>query len=559
MTGLIDAAFSRTRVVALTLVLMLTVGIYSYVSIPKESSPEIPIPVIYVVTTLDGISPEDSERLLVEPLESELSSLTGLKQLNASAGEGYASVTMEFEPGFDADEALDRVREGVDRAQNDLPDDASDPSVNEVNTALFPILTVVLSGPVPERTLNQIAEDLRDEIENVNGVLEVDIGGSRTELLEVLIDPTVFETYNISFDELIGQISRNNQLIAAGAIETGAGRIVLKVPGLIEEVSDLLELPVKVRGDTVVTFADVATVRRTYEDPTSFARINGQPALALEIKKRVGANIIETVAASKAVIEAAQNDWPESVRINYLLDESEQVETMLSDLEANVIAAVILVMIVIVYALGVRSALLVGLAIPGAFLAGVTALWLMGYTMNIVVLFSLILVVGMLVDGAIVTTELADRKLQEGENPRAAYAFAAKRMSWPIIASTATTLSVFLPLLFWEGVVGEFMKFLPITVILTLGASLFMALVFIPIVGGIIGKRQPQTAREKAALHAAEAGDPREIRGFTGAYVRLLEWAILRPVATAGLALAMLIGSFGLYGQFGNGVTFFPS
>ncbi|MEL6426692.1 MAG: efflux RND transporter permease subunit, partial [Pseudomonadota bacterium] len=559
MTGLIDAAFSRTRVVALTLVLMLTVGIYSYVSIPKESSPEIPIPVIYVVTTLDGISPEDSERLLVEPLESELSSLTGLKQLNASAGEGYASVTMEFEPGFDADEALDRVREGVDRAQNDLPDDASDPSVNEVNTALFPILTVVLSGPVPERTLNQIAEDLRDEIENVNGVLEVDIGGSRTELLEVLIDPTVFETYNISFDELIGQISRNNQLIAAGAIETGAGRIVLKVPGLIEEVSDLLELPVKVRGDTVVTFADVATVRRTYEDPTSFARINGQPALALEIKKRVGANIIETVAASKAVIEAAQNDWPESVRINYLLDESEQVETMLSDLEANVIAAVILVMIVIVYALGVRSALLVGLAIPGAFLAGVTALWLMGYTMNIVVLFSLILVVGMLVDGAIVTTELADRKLQEGENPRAAYAFAAKRMSWPIIASTATTLSVFLPLLFWEGVVGEFMKFLPITVILTLGASLFMALVFIPVVGGIIGKRQPQTAREKAALHAAEAGDPREIRGFTGAYVRLLEWAILRPVATAGLALAMLMGSFGLYGQFGNGVTFFPS
>ncbi|MEL6680879.1 MAG: efflux RND transporter permease subunit, partial [Pseudomonadota bacterium] len=317
MSGLIDAAFSRTRVVALTLVLMLTVGVYSYVSIPKESSPEIPIPVIYVVTTLDGISPEDSERLLVEPLEAELSSLTGLKQLDGSAGEGYASVTMEFEPGFDADEALDKVREGVDRAKSDLPSDASDPTVNEVNTALFPILTAVLSGPVPERTLNQIAEDLRDEIENVGGVLEVDIGGSRTELLEVLIDPTVFETYNISFDELIGQISRNNQLIAAGAIETGAGRIVLKVPGLIEEVEDLLELPVKVRGDTVVTFADVANVRRTFEDPTSFARINGQPALALEIKKRVGANIIETVAAAKAVVEAAKGEWPESVRVNY--------------------------------------------------------------------------------------------------------------------------------------------------------------------------------------------------------------------------------------------------
>ena len=303
----------------------------------------------------------------------------------------------------------------------------------------------------------------------------------------------MFETYNISFEELIGQINRNNQLIAAGAIENGAGRIVLKVPGLIEDIEDVMSLPVIVRGDTVVTFADVATIRRTFEDPTGFARIDGQPALALEIKKRSGSNIIETVAAVRALIEDAQGEWPDSVTIDYMQDESEQVKTMLSDLEANVIAAVILVMIVIVWALGIRSALLVGLAIPGAFLAGVTALLLMGFTMNLVVLFSLILVVGMLVDGAIVTTELADRRLQEGDEPKAAYAYAAKRMAWPIIASTATTLSVFFPLLFWSGTVGEFMKFLPITVILTLTASLFMALIFIPVVGGIIGKKPPQS------------------------------------------------------------------
>ena len=349
------------------------------------------------------------------------------------------------------------------------------------------------------------------------------------------------------------------RLIAAGAIENGAGRIVLKVPGLIEDVKDVMALPVKVRGDTVVTFADVATIRRTFEDPTGFARIDGQPALALEIKKRSGSNIIETVAAVRALIEETRADWPENVTIDYMQDESEQVETMLSDLEANVIAAVILVMIVIVWALGIRSALLVGLAIPGAFLAGVTALLVMGYTMNLVVLFSLILVVGMLVDGAIVTTELADRRLQEGDTPKAAYRFAAERMAWPIIASTATTLSVFFPLLFWTGTVGEFMKFLPITVILTLTASLFMALIFIPVVGGLIGKKPPQSAAAKQALHAAENGDPRTLKGFTGGYVRVLQFAILRPWATLIMAVTFLLASFGAYGQFGNGISFFPS
>ena len=559
MNSLIAAAFARARVVALLLISILTIGAVGYVAIPKESSPEVAIPIIYVVTTLEGISPEDSERLLVEPLETELSSIEGLKEMTGSAAEGYASVTLEFDPGFESEEALSKVREAVDRAKTDLPEDATEPSVNEVNTSLFPILTTILSGPVPERTLIRIAEDLQDDMEALEGVLEVDIGGTREELLEVLIDPTVFETYNLTFEELIGQISRNNRLIAAGAIDTGAGRLVLKVPGLIEDLDDVLNMPVKVRGTTVVTFADIATVRRTYRDPDSFARIDGQPALALEIKKRVGANIIETVAQVKDVIEQSSRDWPDTVRIEYMQDESAQVEDMLGDLENNVIAAVVLVMIVIVFALGIRTSILVGLSIPGAFLAGVAVLWMMGYTMNIVVLFSLILVVGMLVDGAIVTTELADRRLLAGDTPRQAYSHAAKRMAWPIIASTATTLSVFFPLLFWDGIVGEFMKFLPITVIVTLGASLLMALIFIPVLGGLIGKAQPQSPRQRAQLAAAETGDPRDMKGLAGGYVAALEWAILRPGRTLIFALIALVASFVAYGQFGTGVSFFPS
>lgn len=559
MNGLIDAAFSRTRVVFLTLIAILGVGALSYVSIPKESAPEVPIPIIYVSTSIDGISPEDSERLLVEPLETELSSISGLKKLTGTGSEGHASVQLEFEAGFDSEEALKNVRDAVDRAKSDLPQDATDPTVTEINTALFPILTAILSGPVPERTLNKIANDLKDKFESLEGVLEVDIGGERVELLEVLIEPTAFETYGISFEELIGQISRNNSLIAAGAIENGAGRIVLKVPGLIEDITDVMALPVKVRGDTVVTFADVATVRRTFEDPSGFARINGQPALALEVKKRSGSNIIETVEQVRALVDEASKEWPESVTVRYMQDESEQVKSMLSDLEANVIAAIILVMIVIVWSLGIRSAILVGLSIPGAFLAGVAAIWIMGYTMNIVVLFALILVVGMLVDGAIVTTEYADRRLQDGYSPKEAYSAAAKRMAWPIIASAATTLSVFFPLLFWNGVVGQFMKYLPITVILTLTASLFMALIFIPVVGGVIGKRPPQSKKDKIALHSAERGDPRDMKGWTGFYVRLLHWAILRPITTLISAVFMLFAAFNLYGHFGNGVSFFPA
>ena len=559
MRTLIDAAFSRSTTVVLVLLFLLSVGSLAYVAIPKEASPEIAIPIVYVSTGIEGISPDDAETQLAEPLETELASLEGLDEMISTAAEGYASIQLEFEPGFDAGAALDDVREAVDRAASELPDDASDPVVTEINTSLFPVLTAILSGPVPERALVGIANDVKDELEGLEGVLEVDIGGDREELLEVIIDPTTLETYGISFEQLVSTVSRNNRLIAAGAIDSGAGRLVLKVPGLIEDMGDVMSLPVKVEGNTVVTFEDVALTRRTFEQPSGFARIDGQPALSLEIKKRSGANIIETVAAARAAIAEMSGDWPASVGVEYLQDESEQVETLLGDLQNNVVAAVVLVMIVIVATLGLRNSILVGLAIPGSFLTGVAILWAMGYTMNIVVLFSLILVVGMLVDGAIVTVELAERRMGDGEAPRGAYAEAAKRMAWPIIASTATTLAVFLPLLFWQGMVGEFMRFLPITVIATLSVSLFMALVFIPVLGGVIGRPNPQGARQRARLAASEAGDPMAVGGLTGLYLRALRASATRPVATLLFAVALMLAAFGGYAQFGRGVEFFPS
>lgn len=559
MNAIINAAFSRGRTVALCFVMIILMGGSAYFNIPKESEPDIPIPIIYVSAFHEGIAPEDAERLLARPLEKELQSIEGIKEMRSVAGEGYASVTLEFDAGFDSDQAIQDVRDKVDLAKSELPPESDEPRVTEINVALFPVITVVLSGNLPERMLVTAAREIKDNVEALPGVLSVDIGGDREEVLEVIANSSVMETYDISFTDLFTLLQRNNRLVAAGALDTGAGRMILKVPGVIEEIEDVLNLPIKVVDNTVVRFKDVASVRRTFKDPNGFARVAGEPAVVLEISKRTGANIIETIEQVRSLIGDNQAHWPQGMAVNYMQDKSEQIRVMLGDLQNNVLTAIALVMIVIIAALGLRPAILVGLAIPGSFLTGILVLDGMGLTLNIVVLFSLILVVGMLVDGAIVTIELADRKIAEGLNPVHAYAEGAKRMAWPIISSTATTLAVFLPLLFWPGVVGEFMKFLPITVLITLMASLVMALIFIPVLGGMMGKRQGESVTNLAVIAAAEEGSLEDIKGFAGHYLRTLSKLVQKPGRTFGVAVVLLLATYIAFAALGRGVEFFPS
>lgn len=481
--SIIDAALNRSRTVLATLLLLLIAGSYAYVAIPKESDPDVNIPNIYVSIRHEGISPEDAERLLVRPMEKELRSIEGVKELRATAYEGGANLILEFDAGFDADTALADVREKVDLAKPELPAESDEPEVQEINLSLFPVLVVTLSGQAPERLLLRLARDLQDEIEAIPSVLEVEIRGDREELVEIIVDPMLVDSYGLNPADVLSIVSRSNQLIAAGALDTGAGRFSIKVPGLFEDVQDVLDMPLIVDGDAVVRIRDIAEVRRHFKDPTTFARMNGERALALEVSKRTGQNIIETIETVRYVVNEAQQYFPPGVTASFSQDKSSEIRTMLSDLQSNITSAILLVMIVVVAALGLRGGLLVGLAIPGSFLAGILVLYSAGFTVNIVVLFALILATGMLVDGAIVVTEYADRKLAEGEPKERAYGLAAKRMAWPIIASTATTLAAFLPLLFWPGVVGEFMKFLPLTLLVTLSASLAMALVFVPVLG----------------------------------------------------------------------------
>ncbi|NNG04046.1 MAG: efflux RND transporter permease subunit [Inquilinus sp.] len=559
MNALIDAAISRSRTVIATLLLLLISGAAAYVNIPKESDPDVNIPIIYVSTTLDGISPEDAERLLVRPMEEELRSIEGVKEMSATSFEGGGNVILEFDAGFDVDTALQDVREAVDRVKPDLPAETDEPTVNEVNLSLFPVLVITLSGDVPERTLIRLARDLRDEIEGVPSVLEVVMAGDREEMVEIIVDPLLVESYGLNGDEIAQVVNRSNRLVAAGTLDTGSGRFAIKVPGLFEGLEDILSLPVKVEGDAVVEFRDIATIRRTFKDPEGFARVDGLPAVALEVSKRTGENIIDTIGAVRSVVEAERAFWPGSVQVTYSQDRSEDIRTMLTDLQNNVISAILLVMIVVVGALGVRSAGLVGVAIPGSFLTGILVLSLLGLTVNIVVLFSLILAVGMLVDGAIVVTEYADRKMTEGQHRKHAYALAAKRMAWPIIASTATTLAAFMPLLFWPGVVGEFMKYLPITLLATLAASLLMALVFVPTLGAYIGKPADQVVTDhEHSLAGEDHADLQKLGGFTGGYLKVLRFALRHPAKVLAGAAAALIGTWMIFVFNGKGVEFFP-
>ncbi len=555
MTNLIDAALSRTRTILSLLVLILVSGAVAYATIPREANPDIDIPWAGVMVTHEGISPEDGERLLARPLERELRTIEGVREIKTTAGEGYAMVSVHFEANIASDQAMQDVREKVDMAKSELPSDTDEPRVLQNNPSLEPIILITLSGEVPDRLLYKLGRRLKTRLEQVPDVLSIEDRGLREDLLEVIVDPSRLESYNISPAQLFRAVSFNNRLIAAGMLDTGQWRFAVKVPGLLETAKDVFELPVKVEGDAVVTLGDITSVRRTYKDAVSVARLNGEPAILLMVTKRIGANIVDTVAKVREIVAEEQQAWPPNVKLNYSWDGAEEIQSLLKRLQNAVLTAVLLVMIVVVAALGLRSGLLVGVAIPGSFLFAFMVLGFMGYSVNQIVLFGMILAVGMLVDGSIVITEYADRKMAEGIDRSQAYSIAAQRMVWPVTASIATTIVAFMPLIFWPGMMGRFLSQLPLTVIFVLFGSLLMAMLFVPALGSIFGRTEANHPETLKALRAAEHGDLRALPGFTGWYTRFLDRMLQHPLRVLVAATVMLIAVFGTYATVNSGVT----
>ena len=558
MMGFIDAAISRSRTTLMMMSMVVLCGLLARAALPIANDPHIVLPYFLIGVMHEGISPEDGERLLIQPVEVELRKVEGIKEISAIANEGFVSLGVEFEPEIDLKVALLDTREAVNRAKSEMPTTAEEPFVEQLNVDDFPLLQInLLSEGASERQMYEAILSLRDAIETVPSVLSADMRGSREEVLEVLIDPEALEAYRISSEALADTLRRNNRLIAAGSLETGGGRFAVKLPSVVETAADIMTLPVRVNGDIVVTLADVAEVRRTFKDRTSYARFNGQKAMYIEVKKRPDANVIKASDAVLDIVEKMSQQLPPSIRVQPSLITSEFAEVQVTELQGNIMTALALVMVIVVAAMGFRSGVIVGLAIPVSLLFSVIIIYLLGYTFNFMVMFGMLLGLGMLIDGAIVVTEYADRRMSEGADHKAAYAEAVKRMFWPVTASTATTLAAFLPLMFWPGIPGQFMSYLPVTVFTVLSGSLLYALLFGPVLGTIFGQPTVHATALAETLDQLEHGDPTRLSGFTGAYARAMTRVCARPVSVLGAIALLLISIFWAYGQYGKGTIFF--
>ena len=557
MKNYIDTAVSRSRATLSIFVAIMLTGFGSYLSIPVELNPDVEVPLIITTIIHEGISPEDAERLLAKPTEVELKSLDGIKEITSFSSENAATIITEFDISFESKTALSDVREAVNRAKARFPANTEEPIMQEVSAAGLPVVRIAIGGEgVPERVLLRVAEQLQREIEILPSILEAVMVGNREELLVAEIDPGKIETYGIPNSSIVNTVMSNNRLIPAGQIDTGQGSFSVKVPGLIENAEDLFNLPLSSTDLGVLTVADIAEVRRTFKDATRYSYSNGTASISLNVNKRKGANLVESMEQVDEVVDRIRPTLPPSVSLSYINNLAPLVLEQNLGLQGNMATAMVLVLLVVIASVGVRSGLIVTLAIPFSFFFAFIVISLLGFTYNFMVIFGLLLGLGMLIDGAIVMVEYADRKMAEGLNSKEAYKAAVDRMFWPIMASTATTLAAFLPIMFWPGVSGQFMSYLPITVFAVLIGSLFYALLFAPTIGALIG--QGSAAAQTFAQKGSDDG--RVIAtGVTRLYEKSLLIAVRKPITVFLLSIATLITIVLSYGQFGKGVEFFTS
>ena len=549
----------HSRATLSIMLLILFAGAGSRLSMPVEMNPNVTLPVVMIMVRHDGISPEDGARLLIRPIEKELKTLDGLEEVQATAQESMVVVTAEFEVADNIKEIVAEVREAVDRAKAEFPQDTKEPIVNELSPSPEPTIVITFSGDnVAERELYAAAKYYQRELEMLPDVLEADVSGHRDEVVDVVVDPARLEQYGLRVDELIRAVTVNNLLIPAGEMDAAQGRFGIKVPALIETAEDIRALPVRHSAEGSITLGDVASIKRTFKDATGYSFINGKKAIAIEVRKRLNANLIKTVEASRAVIGKSRDKFSADMDIGYVFDSSVFTNQMVEELQGNIITAMCLVLMLVVATLGVKSGLLVGFGIPFCLLGSLIFINMLGYSFNFMVMFGLLLSLGMLIDGAIVVVEFANTQAAAGLPTREAYIAAVRRMAIPVIASTGTTLAAFLPLLFWPGVSGDFMSYLPITVFAVLAWSLTYALIFAPTLGIVLARRRGQR-KQLPEDHRSEESATTFFQPLENAYLSILRPVIRAPAISAIIALMLLVGIFNLYGKFNAGQEFFAA
>ena len=544
-----DAAL-KNRVTVLVLVIFIVIaGVYSYITLPRESTPEVKIPFIHVETSYQGVSPEDIESQITNEIENELMGLKGVKEISSTSDEGRSSIMVEFYPDVDIEDALRWVKDKVDIAKAELPIDEQrkEPTVNEINIAEFPIIMINISGRVSPVVLKAIAEELEDQIKAVPGVLAVDVLGALEREIRIEMDPDRVAAYGLTSEEIVSLIPTENINVSAGGLETLGTKFNIRVPAEFKDPEGIDKLQLTSRGGMPIYLSDVAAVRDTFKDRTSYSRLDGVESITVAVKKRVGANIIDIATYVKAIVQRFREEVPQTVKLELTLDRSKQIKLMVKDLENNILTGLILVVLVLVLFMGMRTSLIVALAIPFSMLMSFALLQALGYTLNMVVLFSLILALGMLVDNAIVIVENIYRHREMGLGKIESAMKGASQVAWPVITSTATTIAAFSPLLFWPGVVGDFMKYIPITLIITLASSLFVAMIISPVIASVFSG---------GASHHSNSSEP---HFFVRGYTTLLNSALRHRFTTITLAVLLLVGIIITYGKFGSGIEYFPN
>ena len=543
-----DAAIRNRTTVMVLMALIVLVGAYSYVVLPRESEPDVPIPLILINTPYEGVSPEDVESQVTIKIENELTGLKGVKEIRSTSAEGMSAIQVEFHPDVVIEDALQRVRDKVDLAKAELPTDADEPVITEINIAELPIMIVSISGAVAPIRLKEIADELEDRFEQIPGVLEVDVIGAVEREIRLEIDPDRLAAYNLTMADLLGIIPSENVNISAGGLETRGTKFNVRVPAEFVSPSEANTLVVSVVDGKPIYLTDVARVQDTFKDRESLSRLNGESNVTLNVKKRIGANIVDIANRVKAVLQEARAIVPKGVALELTDDRSKDIHMMLKDLENNILTALILVVAVLVLFMGLRTSLIVAFVIPMSMLMSFALLYMLGYTLNMIVLFSLVLALGMLVDNAIVIVENIYRYMQMGHSRVKASILGTREVAWPVITSTATTVAAFAPLIFWPGIMGDFMKYLPITVIIVLISSLFVALIINPTISSFLAAAQKRK-REEDALPVR-------------LYRRFLQTVLssgLHRFTALFLCVALLVSLVAAYILADLGVELFPS
>ena len=553
MNKIVDFALSKGKTTLTIALLVLIAGSYSRTIIPVAADPSIQLPLVSVSVFLDGASPNDASRLIAKPLENRLRSVPGIEEISSSSTLGFARLVAEFEVGHDIDAALVDIKQAVEEVKYKLPLEAEDPQIREYSFATFPVMNLSLIGNGPLRQKVFFAKELQDQLEGIDEVLSIDISGAPDEVLEAIIDKSKLETYGITLRDLYLAVSNNNVIIPGGAQDTGDGRFNIEVPGVFETAQDVYSIPVKVTPSAVVTLGDLGEIRRTFKDYSSYSKVNGKDAVTLEVKLREGANAIDAKRAIMSNISEFEPYLPENIEIVKTDDETIWAEKMITELQGNIVTAIFLVMILVVASMGIRVGMLVGLSIPFCFLLTFIVLNIANIEFNFLVMMGLLLGLGMLIDGSIVVTEYADRKISEGVQRIEAYRLASKRMFYPILSSTATTIAAFTPLIFWPGFTGQFMRFLPIAVFIVLSASLVYAMIVVPVLGAVFGQRRSSLMSGESEKTGEVVFD--RVSSFYSKWVRIFAKNPFETILSVFFLLSVIIIS---YDRFGKGTVYFP-